>query len=153
MFALSGIIGIRFFSNKDWMEEGIEDSNATSTKISGSSISAGWKNAKQKRSGGSIRLREILPAFDFVNCFILDDLFQYWGWRIPSYFWSTRKPRLNQELKRWWKSWSTQVNSGWSWISSNKSTLILTNSLVEPGARFRRRISSWRLGSAAIWRP
>ncbi len=31
--------------------------SATSTKISGSSASAGWKNAKQRRSGGSMRAR------------------------------------------------------------------------------------------------
>ena len=39
------------------MAAGISASSATSTKISGSSGMAGWKKAKQRRSGGSTRRR------------------------------------------------------------------------------------------------
>ena len=64
---------------------------------------------------------------------------------------STRKPRLNQDEKRWRKSSSMAARSSrWS-IASSSWARMRTSAAVPPGARLRRRKSSSRRGSDERW--
>ena len=62
---------------------------------------------------------------------------------------STRNPLLNHEDSRCATSRSSAARSLWPFIEPSRSARIATRSLVPPGARFSRRISSCRRGSEA----
>ena len=65
------------------MAPGTPAVSATSTKISGSSTSWGWKKAKQRRSGGSRRSRKSSQGADLMHGFVADDLLEDVGGRRP----------------------------------------------------------------------
>ena len=60
-----------------------------------------------------------------------------------------RKPGLNHDDSRWRKSQSTASSSRCSRFSSSRRSRMRRIVAVPPGARFSRRSSSWRGGSAA----
>ena len=62
---------------------------------------------------------------------------------------SSRKPRLNHELSRCVRSWSTTASCGCSLASPPAARFASrTSAAVPPGAMFMRRKTSWRGGSA-----
>jgi hypothetical protein len=71
--ARCGAIGRRSAASSGAMLGGMEVVSATSTKMSGSSVSAGWKNAKQRRSAGS---RRSCRSCHLVHRFVADHLLE-----------------------------------------------------------------------------
>ena len=121
--------------------------SATSTKIRGSAGIAGWKNAKQRRSGGARRARSASQPLIACTASYSMIFSSTSAGVLQSISRSTRKPRLNQERKRWRKSTSTRARSASERACSSSRARSRTSASVAPGTRFNRRSSSWRRGS------
>ena len=92
---------------------------------------------------------QVVPAADGVHGLVADDLFQDVGRRRPVDARSTRKPGLNHDENRCVKSSSSTSSTGCFFWCSNSSSRIRTSFDVPRGARFNRRMTSCRFGSAA----
>ena len=131
--------------------------SATSTKISGSSISEGWKKAKQRRSVGIEAAAQVVPALDLVHRLVGDDLVEDGRRRLPvdaaQHQEAAVEPGRQADASG---RVSTRASAGSPRIDSSRSRRMATISAVAPGARFRRRKNSWRglstaACSAATW--
>ncbi len=130
------------------MAPGARANRATSTKISGSAGSCGWKKAKQRRSGCKRRRKSSQPS---ISC--TASCWMSFSSSCAGEFQSTRaicrNPGLNQLDSKCRKSASTACNSGLPARRGNNAWRIETMLAVPPGERLMRRRSSCRGGSTS----
>ena len=117
--------------------------SATSTKISGSSTSEGWKKAKQRRSAGIEPAAQVVPALDLVHRLVGDDLVEDGRRRLPVDAAQHQEAAVEPGRQQMHQI-AIDRRQAPARGAPIRSRRMATISAVAPGARLRRRKNSRR---------